>query len=121
VYLTEFGYFRKGRFAISDSKRGEYLRRGFEIAQANPRVRQMLHFLLIEPPKKYAFFDTSIISRKGKESGAFAALAAWTQAAAADGRVGPGGGGGGGSGGGGSGGGGGGGGGTCSPGQTCPP
>ncbi|HEX8053827.1 MAG TPA: hypothetical protein VF517_12610, partial [Thermoleophilaceae bacterium] len=110
VYLTEFGYFRVGRFKLPDSTRGDYLRRAFEIAQANPRVRQMLHFLLVEPPKKYAFFDTSIVSRKGRPSSAFSALAGWAQAAAADGRVGGyggGGGGGGGSGGGGSGGGGG--------------
>ncbi|HEX8743432.1 MAG TPA: cellulase family glycosylhydrolase [Thermoleophilaceae bacterium] len=116
VYLTEFGYHRQGRFKLSDDRRGEYLKRAYEIAQANPRVRQMLHFLLVEPPKKYAFFDTSIVSRKGKESAAFGALASWAQAAFADGRVGSGGAGSGGGGGGGSGGGGGGGGGGTDPG-----
>jgi hypothetical protein len=108
VFLTEFGYLRQGRHRLPDSKRGEYLVQAYDIAQKNPRVRQMLHFLLVQPPKKYAFFDTSLVSRSGQESSAFAALAGWAQAAARDGRVGPGAGGGGG-GGGGSGGGGGGG------------
>jgi hypothetical protein len=98
VWLTEFGYFRTGRFKIPDETRGNHLKRAYDIARANPRVRQMLHFLLIEPPKKYAFFDTSIVSRKGKGSAAFTALAQWAQAAF--------GGGGGGGGGGGTGGGG---------------
>ncbi|MDQ3934291.1 MAG: hypothetical protein M3340_06625 [Actinomycetota bacterium] len=98
VYLTEFGYMRKGRYRLSDQRRGEYLTKAFDIAQRNPRVRQMLHFLLVEPSRRYSFFDTSIVSRKGKESSAFSALASWLQAAAADGRVGPGGGGGGGGG-----------------------
>jgi hypothetical protein len=96
VYLTEFGYFRQGRFKMPDNQRGEYLKQAYEIAQTNPRVRQMLHFLLVEPPKKYAFFDTSIVSRKGNPSAAFNALAQWSQAAASAGRVGSAGGGGGG-------------------------
>jgi hypothetical protein len=87
VYLTEYGYFASGRRKVSDSRRGTYLQRAFEIAQANPRVRQMLHYLLVKPNKKYLFFDTSIVSRKGKESAAFTALAKWTSAAAADGRI----------------------------------
>jgi len=108
VYLTEFGYMRAGRYRLSDAKRGDYLKRAFGIAQANPRVRQMLHFLLVEPAKKYRFFDTSIVSRKGKPSSAFNILAGWAQGAQADGRIAGGGGGGGGSGGGGGGSGGGG-------------
>ena len=80
VWLTEFGYFRAGRFKLPDSTRGQYLRQAYDIAWANPRVRQMLHYLLIEPPKKYRFFDTSIISRSGRESAAFSALASWAQA-----------------------------------------
>ena len=79
VYLTEFGYHRQGRFKMPDSKRGDYLRVAYDIALANPRVRQMLHFLLVEPPKKYAFFDTSLVSRKGAESEAFKKLATWAQ------------------------------------------
>jgi hypothetical protein len=79
VFLTEFGYFRAGRYKLPDTTRGQYLQQAYDIAWANPRVRQMLHFLLIEPPKKYRFFDTSIISRSGKESAAFSALASWAQ------------------------------------------
>jgi hypothetical protein len=96
VFLTEFGYLRQGRFRLSDDVRGDYLRRAFHIAQTNPRVVQMLHYLLVEPGKKYAFFDTSLVGRNGGRSSAFNALAQWAQAAAADGRGGgfPGGGGG---------------------------
>ena len=77
VFLTEFGYHRQGRHKLPDSTRGAYLRRAYDIAWDNPRVRQMLHFLLIEPGKRYRFFDTSIVDRKGKGSAAFDALAAW--------------------------------------------
>jgi hypothetical protein len=87
VFLTEYGYFASGKRRVADKTRGTYLARAFEIAQANPRVRQMLHYLLVKPNKKYLFFDTSIVSRSGKESAAFTALANWTAAAAADGRI----------------------------------
>ena len=87
LYLTEFGYLRSGKFKLPDSTRGDYLKRAFDGALNNPRVRQMLHFLLVEPGKKYAFFDTSLVSRKGGKSSAYGALAQWAQGAASAGRI----------------------------------
>ena len=123
LYLTEYGYFRSGKRRVSESKRARYLVQGFEIAQRNPRVRQMLQYLIAQPAKKYRFFDTSIVSNRGRTSKTFKALQRWAKRALAGGRIartpvlgvpGGGGSGGGGSGGGGSGGGG-------SGGGTTPP
>jgi hypothetical protein len=87
VWLTEYGYFASGKRRVKDDTRGKYLTQAFDIAQKNPRVRQMLHYLLVKPSSKYLFFDTSIVARNGKESAAFTALASWTAAAASDGRI----------------------------------
>jgi uncharacterized membrane protein YgcG len=129
IFLTEYGYLRAGRYKLSEGQRATYLKQAYDIALANPRVRQMLQYLLIEPAKKYRFFDMSLANAKGKTFGAaFQALVDWTGAHAGsiNGSVpGAGGGGGGSTGGGGSGGGGGGGGGggtpSCAPLPVCPP
>jgi GH35 family endo-1,4-beta-xylanase len=79
VYLTEYGYLRSGRYKLSESKRGDYLQQAYDIALKNPRVRQMLQYLLIQPTKKYQFFDMSLASTSGKPFGAaFTALVDWT-------------------------------------------
>jgi hypothetical protein len=57
------------------------------MAQANPRVRQLLQYLVIKPPSKYLFFDTSIAGRNGKGTAAFNMLAAWARTAANTGRI----------------------------------
>ena len=77
LYLTEFGYLRAGRQKISESNRARYLKQGYSIALKNPRVRQMLHFLLAQPAKKYRFFDTSLVSQRGGKTAAFKALSSW--------------------------------------------
>ena len=53
---------------------------GFEIALKHPRVRQMLHFLIVQPAQKYRFFDTSLISQSGGRTAAFNALRSWATA-----------------------------------------
>src|SRR4051794_35844161 len=87
VYLTEYGYFSSGKRKVSESRRGKYLVQAFKIAQKNKRVKQMLHYLLVQPTKHYRFFDTSLASRGGKEGRAFKALARWASAAAKAGRI----------------------------------
>ncbi|MEA2466483.1 MAG: hypothetical protein QOJ57_609, partial [Thermoleophilaceae bacterium] len=72
---------------VAESKRGKYLVQAFTIAQKNPRVKQMLHYLLVQPTKGYRFFDTSLATRAGKGGSAFKKLAAWTKKAAAAGRI----------------------------------
>jgi hypothetical protein len=60
---------------------------GFKLALKNPRVKQMLQYVLIQPSSKYRFFDTSIASRKGSPRTAFKKLAAWTKQAADAGEI----------------------------------
>jgi hypothetical protein len=88
IYLTEYGYFASGSRKVSDAKRGKYLVQAFTIAQKNPRVKQMLQYLLLQPPRgRYRFFDTSIASLGGKPTGAFKKLAAWAAKAAQTGQI----------------------------------
>jgi len=125
VFLTEYGFFATGKHHVSASKHAKYLVQGFTMAQANPRVREMLQYLIIKPRGNLRHFDTSITDKKGKPRPAFKQLAAWAKAAKAAGQIGPAPSGGGGGGGGSGGGSGGGGGGTpppdCSPLPVCPP
>jgi GH35 family endo-1,4-beta-xylanase len=77
VYLTEFGYLRSGRKRVKESTRATWVRQAYDIALKNKRVKQMLHFLLAEPAKRYKFFDTSITSRSGGKTATFNSLAKW--------------------------------------------
>jgi hypothetical protein len=87
VYLTEYGYFRAGKRRMSESKRGKYLVQAFSIAQRNPRVKEMLHFLMVQPSRKFSFFDTSLATRGGKPFPAFKKLQAWTTRVASAGAI----------------------------------
>ena len=87
VFLTEYGYFGSGRRGLSRSKQGSYLVQAFKIAQKNPQVRQMLQYLYVYPGRRYAFFDTSIATRKAKPTLAFKKLAAWAKQAAKAGQI----------------------------------
>jgi hypothetical protein len=57
------------------------------MAERNPRVRQMLQYLLVQPGEVHAFFDTSILSRKGKASRTFRKLRSWASKAAKKGKI----------------------------------
>ena len=87
VYLTEYGFFGTGHRRTSDKKRGAYTKQAFQMALSNPRVKEMLQYLLVSPTKRYAFFDTSIVSRRGKPTSAFTQLALWAKAAAKAGKI----------------------------------
>jgi GH35 family endo-1,4-beta-xylanase len=87
VYLTEYGYMASGRYKVSESKRAKYVTKAFQIALDNPRVKQMLQYLLVKPPDRTAFFDTSIVSKKGKKSTTFKALASWAKKQAGKRRI----------------------------------
>ena len=84
MYLTEFGYFRSGARALPPGTRAAYLVRAFAIAaRAYPRVRQMLQYLLVAPPRGYpgGNFDTSLLTQSGAPTPAFRALEAWARTA----------------------------------------
>jgi hypothetical protein len=89
VYLTEFGYFRSGRRKISEPRRAKYLKQAFSIAARNRRVREMLQYYLVEPPHDYpgSFFNTGIVSLKGKPRKPYRSLAKWAESAAKKGAV----------------------------------
>lgn len=90
VYLTEFGYFRRGRRSIPEARRAQWLPRAFSRAAAlYPRVRQLLQFQLASPPPGYfgSHFDTGIMGRSGDRTPAFRALAEWAGREAAAGRI----------------------------------
>jgi hypothetical protein len=88
VYLTEFGYFATGPVAVSPSKRADYLKTAFGIAASNPRVKEMLQYILIAPPPGVRF-NTSVVDADGKATLAFTALSNWANSNAKDGRVEP--------------------------------
>jgi hypothetical protein len=80
VYVTEWGYMSpNAKYGMDDRKRARYIAKGYQMALANPRVREMLQFLLIDPGRQYRFFDMSIVSRKGKVSNTYSALKKWAQ------------------------------------------
>jgi Cellulase (glycosyl hydrolase family 5) len=87
VYLTEYGYLRSGKRKMAESKRGKYLVQGFSIAQRNPRVKEMLQYLMVQPTRRLAFFDTSLATRAGKPFPAFLKLEAWTRRVASAGAI----------------------------------
>jgi hypothetical protein len=81
VYLTEFGYFATGRRKIPESRHADYLTEAFSMARDDKRVREMLQWRLVEPPKSYpgSYFNTSIIGRHGKLRKPFRALRSWAK------------------------------------------
>jgi hypothetical protein len=86
VYLTEFGYFATGPVAVPPAKRADYLKTAFGIAARNPRVKEMLQYILVSPPPGVRF-NTSLINLDGKPTLPFTALASWAHSNAKNGRV----------------------------------
>jgi hypothetical protein len=76
VYLTEYGYFASGRRALPKRQAAKYLAQAFQIALRNGRVKSMLQYLLVTPPKNksYAYFNTGVITTRGAKLPAFHAL-----------------------------------------------
>lgn len=91
VFITEFGYFGAGRNSHPDARRASYLRRAYQIAAADPMVRQMTQYLLVRPPRLYtgSYFDMSIVMPNGEPMAPFKELARWSKTAASQGRIAP--------------------------------
>jgi GH35 family endo-1,4-beta-xylanase len=90
VYLTEYGYMASGHYKVSDSKRAKYVKHAFQVALDNSHVKEMLQYLLVKPPPRSDFFDTSIVSKKhGKVrlSKTFKALQRWAKSEAGKKRI----------------------------------
>jgi hypothetical protein len=86
LYLTEFGYFASGPRALPPAQAADYLRRGFEMAHRNPRVKQMLQYMLMQPAAGTPW-DTGIIRPDGTPSPMFDVLRNWAQASIAQGSI----------------------------------
>ena len=52
IYLTEYGYFNSGKYALSDGARSAYLKKAYNIAQRDKSVAQILQYGLIAPQKR---------------------------------------------------------------------
>jgi hypothetical protein len=88
VYLTEYGYFSSGSRKVSPAKHAKYLVQAFKIAQKNPLVKEMTHYLLLQPPRgRFRFFDTSIATLSAKPTRPFNALASWAAKAFKAGQI----------------------------------
>jgi hypothetical protein len=74
IWLTEYGYFATGKHRMPVGRRAAYLKRGFQIARNNPRVHSMLQYLLVSPPKRWANFNTSILTKNGTPTASYWAL-----------------------------------------------
>jgi Cellulase (glycosyl hydrolase family 5) len=87
VYITEYGYFASGKNHVSASRHARYLVEAFKMAQRNPRVRQLLQYLLVKPRGNLRHFDTSIADSRSRPTLAFKKLASWAKAAVAAGKI----------------------------------
>jgi hypothetical protein len=74
IYVTEFGYFGSGKRRIPARRRATYLRQAYRIARHSPRVKQMLQYLLVSPPKALGNFDTALLGRNGQLTSVYHAL-----------------------------------------------
>jgi hypothetical protein len=87
IYLTEYGYFAGGNYKLSQKKQAKYLLQGFKMARKHRRVKQMLQYLLVPPPKKADFFATQIMNKRFKPLKAYKKLRAWTNRQAKNGGI----------------------------------
>jgi hypothetical protein len=87
IYLTEYGYFSGYKYKLPGKTHAKYLTKGFEQARRNPRVKQMLQYLLARPPKKFAFFQTNIMNNKLQPLTPYNALRKWSDNAASKGQI----------------------------------
>lgn len=74
LYLTEFGYFTKGPVARSASTHARWMTEAWKIARRNPRVRQLLQYLLIDPWPKDVSWRTAVMTRDATRRPVFHAL-----------------------------------------------
>ncbi len=79
LYLTEHGYFSSGRRGVDAATRARWLTESFEVALANPRVRELVQYLLVTPPAAKNTFPTQIMDRRGDAQKPYTALQRWAR------------------------------------------
>jgi len=78
IYLTEFAYYSSGPNAQPEKKRAAWTRKAFEIALKTPKVRQLLYYQLIDPPRSETW-RTGLITASGTLHPAYGALVAFAR------------------------------------------
>jgi hypothetical protein len=73
LYLTEFGYLTVGSRRQPQSRIANWLVAAIEVARKNKRVKQLLQYQLIDPPKT-ALWHSALMTRKGTPQKAYRAL-----------------------------------------------
>ena len=95
IYLTEHGYMVTGnpdvrpRRRIPEPKRARWIKQSWQIAQSTPRIKQMLHYILVSPPlgSPSSYFDMGLIAQNGVPRRSYTVLSNWLQQAASRGQV----------------------------------
>jgi hypothetical protein len=79
LFLTEYGYFARGRRALSRRKRTRYLAQGWTIALRNGRVRSNLQYLIASPPRRSssAYFDLALLTTRGRRYPQYNTMVRW--------------------------------------------
>ena len=89
LYLTEYGFYARGKTqttTLPENQRAAYLRKGFQLAMKDPRVKLVVQYLLAPQSPLYSF-DTSLVEKDGTPDDAFMTLAAWIQQMEAAGKI----------------------------------
>ena len=73
LYLTEFGYLTAGSRKQPQSRIASWLVAAIEVARKNKRVKQLLQYQLVDPPKS-ALWHSALLTRKGAPQPAYKAL-----------------------------------------------
>jgi hypothetical protein len=73
LYLTEFGYLTAGSRKQPQARIANWLVAAIEVARRNTRVKQLLQYQLIDPPKT-ALWHSALLTRKGAPQPAYKAL-----------------------------------------------
>jgi hypothetical protein len=74
LYLTEFGYLTEGERAQKPKVRASWLASAFALAQRNPRVKQLLHYQLVDPPEDEVW-HSALLHSDGSPQSTYAGLA----------------------------------------------
>jgi hypothetical protein len=75
LYLTEFGYHTKGPVGVSASTHARWMGEAYKIAEKNPRVKQLLQYLVIDPWPKNVTWRSAVCKKDGTPTAAFRTLA----------------------------------------------
>jgi hypothetical protein len=74
LYLTEFGYLSAGNRKVKPKRRAAWMSAAYKIARRNPRVRQLLQYQLVDPPRRERW-HSALLDRRGKPQPVYGKLA----------------------------------------------